>query len=304
MQLELGIKTDPIEYRYSYDWLFSLMNELDIRCVQMGSFFELYSVEDRFFTDLRRKAENHSIRIKSCFTTHRELGGFFTGNPYLERAARKNYERYINIAAQLGADYVGSNPGTVYRDNMKHKQKGIDCYLDHMKELMKIAKTAGLKALTMEPMSSSNEPPSFPDEYDYMVGTLLRYHTSKPDETVPVYLCGDISHGVADNTGRTVHSNIELFEYGIPNMAEFHIKNTDSLYNSTFGFSAEERKRGIVDIDQVLSIIRERSSEWPVHEVIGYYETAGPKMGRDYSDPFLRDVLTESLLYVKNKIYR
>ena len=49
MLLKLGMKTDPIEYRYSYDWLFSLLDELDIRYVQIGSFFELYLVEDEFF---------------------------------------------------------------------------------------------------------------------------------------------------------------------------------------------------------------------------------------------------------------
>jgi hypothetical protein len=39
-----------------------------------------------------------------------------------------------------------------------------------------------------------------------------------------------------------------------------------------------------------------------VEEVVGYYETGGPKMGRDYSDPLLREQLTESLLYLKKRI--
>ena len=40
IELQLGIKTDPIEYRYSYDWLFRLLAEEGIRQVQLGSFFE------------------------------------------------------------------------------------------------------------------------------------------------------------------------------------------------------------------------------------------------------------------------
>jgi sugar phosphate isomerase/epimerase len=302
MQLKLGIKSDPIQYRYSHSWLFGLLDELDIRYVQLGSFFELYSVEDGFFKELRRQAEKKHIQIKSCFTTHRELGGFFTGNPYLERAARVNYKRYIHAASVLGADYVGSNPGTVYRDNMGYKQAGIDCYLKHMKELTVIAKAAGLKGLTIEPMSSSIEPPSTPEEYDYMLGELSRYYQAHSDSAVPVYLCGDISHGVADESGRVVHGNMELFEHGIPNMAEFHFKNTDPLFNSTFGFSPEERERGIVDVDDLIAVVYRRAADWPVEEVVGYYETGGPKMGRDYSDPLLRDELTESLLYLKDRI--
>lgn len=302
MQLQLGIKSDPIQYRYSHSWLFGLLDELDIRFVQLGSFFELYSVDEGYFRELRKEAEKKNIRIKSCFTTHRELGGFFTGNPYLERAARINYKRYINAAALLGADYVGSNPGTVYRDNMEYKQAGMECYLRHIKELTVIAKSAGLKGLTMEPMSSSIEPPSTPEEYDYMLGELGQFYTDHHDTAVPVYLCGDISHGVADEQSRVVHGNMELFEHGIPYMAEFHFKNTDSRFNSTFGFSEAERERGIVDIDDLLAVVYRRSADWPVDEVVGYYETGGPKMGRDYSDPLLRDQLTESLLYLRERM--
>ena len=302
MELKLGIKSDPIQYRYSHPWLFSLLNELDIRYVQLGSFFELYSVEDGFFKDLRKQAEKKEIRIKSCFTTHRELGGFFTGNPYLERAARINYKRYIHVASLLGADYIGSNPGTVYRDRMEYKQAGIDCYLKHMKELAVIAHAKGLKGLTIEPMSSSIEPPSFPGEYDYMLGELNRFYAAHSDTAVPVYLCGDISHGLADASGRVLHSHMELFEHGIPNMAEFHFKNTDGMFKATFGFSPEERERGIVDVDEVIATVYRRASDWPVDEVVGYYETGGPKMGRDYSDPLLREQLTESLLYLKERM--
>ena len=37
MQINLGLKSDPINYRYSYDWLFDLMNEIDLRYLQLGS---------------------------------------------------------------------------------------------------------------------------------------------------------------------------------------------------------------------------------------------------------------------------
>ena len=136
MQLSLGMKSDPVEYRYSYDWLFDLLGRCQIPYLQLGSSFEFYTVDDAYFLELRELAERKGIRIKSCFTSHRELGGFLTNNPHLEKVARQNYERYIHVGSLLGADYVGSNPGAVYRDQMAYKPRGIECYLTHMKDLM------------------------------------------------------------------------------------------------------------------------------------------------------------------------
>ncbi len=42
--LHLGIKTGSIEYRYSWDWLFRILAEEDIRYVQIGTFFEIYQL--------------------------------------------------------------------------------------------------------------------------------------------------------------------------------------------------------------------------------------------------------------------
>jgi len=300
MNFSIGIKSDPIEYRFTFEWLFALCRDLDIRYVQLGSFFELYSCGDGYFRNLRDLGDKYRVRIKSCFTSHRELGGFFSGDPFLEKAARKNYERYIEAASFLGADYMGSNPGSVFRDRMNYKQEGIDCYLRHMKELMVLAKEKGLKALTMEPMSSSAEPPSIPEELDYMLSTLREHHSSSGGTTVPVFLCGDISHGFADKDKKIVHSNMDLFAHELPFMAEFHFKNTDAFFDSTFGFSKEEQVRGIVDLRRVKKLLDEKGEEIPVDHLVGYFETGGPKLGRDYSDGSLKEVLTESVKAIQD----
>ena len=302
MNFFVGIKSDPIEYRYTFPWLFELLDELNIRYMQLGSFFELYTVEDDFFLDLKEQAESKGIRIKSCFTSHRELGGFLSGNKPLIKAARLNYERYIHVASLLGADFVGSNMGSVFRDRMEYKLQAVDTYLSHMKELMHLAREKGLRGLTMELMSCTAEPPSTPAEIDYVFGELETYQREHADSTVPVYLCGDISHGLADREGRAVHSNMELFEYSIPRMVEFHFKNTDTMFNSTFGFSREEQTRGIVDPGKVMEIVWKHKKRWPVNEVVGYYETSGPKLGRDYSDYLLRDELEASLKELKRAV--
>ena len=125
MQIGVGIKSDPILYRYSYDWLFDLMGELGLRYLQLGSFPELYNLEDGFFLSLRERAAKRGVVIKSCFSSYRELGGFFSGDRYLQQAARRSYERYIQIASLVGSDSVGSNPGSVYRDKLETKEQGI-----------------------------------------------------------------------------------------------------------------------------------------------------------------------------------
>jgi sugar phosphate isomerase/epimerase len=297
--IELGIKSDPIEYRYSFTWLFDLLEEAELKTIQLGSFFELYSLPDDYFLALRDEADRRGMRFKSVFTAHRELGGFFVNNPHMERVARRNFEQLINVAALIGADYCGSNPGAVYRDQAENKDKGIETYLRHMKELSALAKERGLKALTMEPMSCLAEPPTTPAEMDYMVGTLNAYHAANAATTVPTYLCGDISHGLADANRQVVYSNMALFEHGIPMMNEFHFKNTDALFNSTFGFSEAERARGIVDLAQVRGIVEQNLDRFPVRDVVGYLEIGGPKTGRDYSDPLLRNALLESLTAIK-----
>jgi ribulose-phosphate 3-epimerase len=293
MKISLGMKSDPVEYRYSYEWLFDLLSRCGIPNVQLGSSFEFYMLDDAYFLELRELAERKGIRITSCFTSHRELGGWMTGNVHLEQVARRNYERYIEIGVLLGVDYVGSNPGSVYRDQMSSKAQGIERYMAHMRELMQYAKTQGLKGLTIEPMSCLAEPPTSPKEIKDILTALNEYHRQE-SSTVPVYLCGDISHGYADQHGQVQHDNYQLFEHEIPYMAEFHLKNTDSIFNSTFGFTPEERRKGIVDLYRVKALIEAHADQWPVDEVVGHLEIGGPKLGRDYSDYQLESLLVGS----------
>jgi hypothetical protein len=300
--IELGIKSDPIETRYSFDWLFSLMDDLDVRSVQIGSFFELYVLDIRYFEKIKELAFARNIHIKSMFTAHRELGGFFYNDVYMEKAARSMYERFIDVASFLGADYCGSNPGAVHRDQMNKKGNGIACYIKHMKELSFYAREKGLKGLTIEPMSCAAEPPTSVHEIKSMMTELNIFHKLNPSSTVPFYLCGDISHGWAGPDREIIFTNYELFEVASPWMCEFHYKNTDQYFESTFAFSEEEQQRGIIDLRRITQMINEYKHEFPVWPVTGYLETSGPKTGRDYSDKWLAKCLTESIEAIKKSL--
>ncbi|MDQ1257273.1 MAG: hypothetical protein QG656_1876 [Candidatus Hydrogenedentes bacterium] len=298
LKIELGVKSDPIEYRYSFPWLFRLMADESIGHVQLGTFFELYHLPDAYFRDLRLCAQDHGVAISSVFTAHRELGGFFTGNPHCEQVARRNYERLIEVAALVGAKHAGSNPGAILRDRMEHKPAGIVCYLGHMRELMRFARDKGLDCLTIEPMSCIAEPPTLPDEVEAMTRELALYHEARED-LVPVGYCADTSHGYADADGVVWVTHLASLEATFPHLVELHLKNTDSIFNSTFGFCRSERNRGIVDLAQVRELLMKNAGTIPVDTLVAYLEIGGPKLGRDYSDRYLEEVLRESLQHIK-----
>ncbi len=299
LTLELGVKTDPIEYRYSFPWLFRLLAEEGVRHVQLGSFFEVYQLPDEFFLELRGQAEEHGVSISSLFTAHRELGGFFRGEPGFEQVARQNYERYIEAGALLGAEAVGSNPGAVLRDQMETKPAGVACYLRHMKELMAYAVEKGVPWLTIEPMSCLAEPPTLPEENQAMAGELMEHHAAAPTKRAKVGYCVDIAHGYAEAGGRIVYAHEQLLASTWEHLYELHLKNTDARYDSTFGFTRTERERGIIDIGRIRELVLENAHRLPVERLIAYFEFGGPKLGRDYSDHRLEGMLRESLAHLR-----
>lgn len=294
LKLHLGVKTDPIEYRYSHPWLFSLLADIGVEYVQIGTHFELYQLPDEFFHQLKEQADSAGVKLFSTFTAHRELGGFFREEPGYEAVARKNFERYIEVGGILGVKSVGSNPGAVMRDRMEYKAAGIACYNKHMKELLHFAKEKGVDWLTIEPMSCLAEPPTLPDECADMGRELMGYHHANADSTSKVGYCSDIAHGYADQNGSIVHDHFDLFDATLPWLYEVHLKNTDAQYSSTFGFNESERAKGIIEVAKFRERLMDNAKQLPVKEMVGYLEVGGPKLGRDYSDHHLENLLRDS----------
>jgi ribulose-phosphate 3-epimerase len=300
LTLEIGVKTDPIEYRYSFNWLFRLLAEEGLRHVQLGTFFELYQLPDPSFIARKQLAVKYGLSISSIFTAHRELGGFFRNeHAAWEAVARRNYERLIEVGALVGAESVGSNPGAVMRDQMHAKDKGTRRYVEHMKELMQYARQRGVSCLTIEPMSCLAEPPTLPDEIRDMAEELRNYHHQHPDQTATVGYCVDVAHGYADQESNIQCDNLELLKATLPYINHLHLKNTDSLFNSTFGFTEAEREKGILDIETIRELLLTHADIIPTNTLVGYLEIGGPKTGRDYSDYKLEDILRESLRYLQ-----
>lgn len=297
LTVDLGVKSDPILYRYSYPWLFRLMAEEGVHQVQLGTFFELYQLPDSFFHRMHAQAADHGITISSVFTAHREIGGYFQGDEWVG-VARRNHERLIEIAGLLGARSAGHNPGAVLRDQMGTKREGWKTYVHHMHELMHVAHRHGVRELGIEPMSCEAEPPCSPDEQRELMADLTAYHDAHPDTAAPGY-CIDIAHGWAGRDKQIRSDHWGLLEAGLPWCRELHLKNTDALYDKTFGFREDERKKGVIDVAATRAWLAERADRLPVSHLTGYLEIGGPKLGRDYSDHELEPMLRESLRHLK-----
>ncbi len=300
LQLRVGVKSDPVEYRFSYEWLFRLMAEEGIRYAQLGSFFELYHLPDEYFVDLRRLAEEYGVRIASVFTSHRELGGILRDeHPAWEEVARRNLERLVEVGALLGARFIGSNMGALVRDRMSFKEEGMRRHVRYMKELLGYAHQQGVPYLTLEPMSCLAEPPTLPDEIRDVAEELLTHHRQHPDQTASFGYCVDVAHGYVDGDFRLVWDNYQLLETTLPYLSELHLKNTDRHFEAVFGFSPAEREKGIIQVEAIRDYLVQNVDVIPVKELIGYLELGGPKRGRDYSDSKLEEDLRISLRYLR-----
>lgn len=299
IELLLGVKSDPITYRYSFSWLFDLMAEEGVTYLQLGTFFELYFLPDSYFLRLRKEAEKRGITISSVFSAYRELGGFLSEDPDLVQVTERNYRRLIEVAALLGASSCGASMGALPRDRLNFREKGIARYLEKMKELLHYAKSCGLTWLTAEPMSCFAEPPCNSEEVKRIGEELTLYWQEHKTSAARFGFCADVSHGWIDRNGNLREHHLSLFVATFPYLHEFHWKNTDAMYHETFGFEPENVSRGIIDVQEIRSLLVQHSHILPEKRLIGYLELPGPKLGRDYSDCLLGCMLRKSLRYLK-----
>lgn len=304
IELALGVKSDPITYRYSFDWLFTLMEEEGVKYLQLGTFFELYFLPDRYFLELREKAEKRGIVIKSVFSAYRELGGFLSLDPVREEVTFRNYLRLMEVAKILGASSCGACMGAIPRDALTKRAERIENYLRRAKELMHWAHDLGISCLTLEPMSCYAEPPCSVEEVRYIGSILDAYHQENPGNTSAFGFCADVSHGWANEKREVLVDHMTYFAASFPYLWEFHFKNTDQVFHETFGFEPENLPRGVVDAQAVRDFILQHQVMIPQKHLVGYLELPGPKLGRDYSDILLERMLRESLRYLKRTFLR
>jgi ribulose-phosphate 3-epimerase len=95
MKLALGIKSDPVEFGYSFHWLFGLMADEGVSSLQLGSFFELYHLPKGDLKKLRKQAEDFGVYIGRLFKTHLKPAGFFQEDLEWTPLVWHNDERFL-----------------------------------------------------------------------------------------------------------------------------------------------------------------------------------------------------------------
>ena len=148
-------------------------------------------------------------------------------------------------------------------------------------------------------MSCLAEPPTVPDEIGEMAAELTAHHRAHPTTTAQVGYCADVAHGYANAEGEVVFNNEELLAASYEHLYELHLKNTDARFDSTFGFTAADRQRGIIDARRIRGLLLQNAAKFPVRRLTAYLEIGGPKLGRDYSDFKLDASLRESLRHLR-----
>jgi ribulose-phosphate 3-epimerase len=182
---------------------------------------------------------------------------------------------------------------------MEFKTTGIKSYVAYMKRLMHYAHEYNVQILTIEPMSCLAEPQTLPSEILDIAQELRAYHDENPDSTAQIGYCFDVSHGYVDASRKPRWNSMELHKTAFPYTTEMHLKNTDKLSEATFAFCPRDRERGTIDIKRIRDFLLENPDQLPFTNLIGYLEIHGPKLGRDYSDSKLEEMLHASIQYLR-----
>ena len=139
MTLHLGVKSDPIESRYSFDWLFDLMKGCGVHRLQMGTLVPGLLRGGRSFP--RTAALGGGTRDPDHQHVHIPPGARVRQRrSAARRCRRRGWERMIHVAALVGAECVGSNACVVLRDQPADPgARACGPSSQNMKELLGIA---------------------------------------------------------------------------------------------------------------------------------------------------------------------
>ena len=279
--LELGVRIDPTEDLYSYEWILQLMQEEEIRCAQLASFFGLYQLTDASVLELKARAEHFGVSFTSISAVHRELCGLFRPEKEYQRIATGIFERLVDIGALLEANSVGINVPMVPRhgDTRQEQQDGFRVRLGRLKDLVHRAQERGIDTLTVEHTTLDQR---IAEELD-ADGTCTQI------EAATIRYSFDTRSMATDR----------MLTHVVPQLHELHLRNTDLNLLGTFGFSERDRTVGIVDIPKLRQLLVSQPGGPHQRWITGYAEVAGPKPGGSHLDKTIQRANRESLRYLR-----
>ena len=204
------------------------------------------------------RARELGLGITTVFTTYRDAGAIGSPRPEIREAAYTVGLAILEQASASGAPYAGLSFFTMGRDEAEAGfERGYADGIAIWKRWMHDAKRLGLRGVHAEMAAAEREACSTIAGTRETVDELAAYHKENAADTVPVLVCYDTGHGIS--AAESPHAGDREYRAWLQAFAdetyEIHLKDTDPEFFATWHF--EDPPRGIIDLDDVASAIRD-----------------------------------------------
>lgn len=260
-RFRLGINSGFATNRYPEPevWLRIVGRDLGIRCVQFVADLLHPLLPDDLIDQqigrILRAADRYGVEIHTCYTSSQTRYGLMLHpDPGFRRAYFTFLERFLRIAARLGAKGAGSNLGalsiTDLRDPRRRDQR-ISEAIRSWQRLSRAAKRLGLQFLIFEPMSVPRELPHTISE------TKRLYQQLNQGSAIPILLNLDVDHGdLASPDPRDTDPYSWLRELAHLSPV-IHLKQSCPNKGGHWPFTPQHNRRGIIRPRKVLEAIEQ-----------------------------------------------
>jgi sugar phosphate isomerase/epimerase len=268
-RLHLGINTCFAAKRWPEPerWISIVIDELGLQFSQ----FSLDQIDplldatatSAYASEVRRRADDAGLRIHSAFTglAAYSWSQLLHPEPTARLAARRWYERAVEIAAELGAAGVGGHLGAFsVRDAADPARRSllIDELAGHLGALSLHAAAQGLSFLLFENMA-------VPREYGHTIEEAHALLDLSPPVPVPLVLCYDIGHPCALTTGTRSDDYLAWLDEPWPRAPIIHLQQTDRSGDHHWPFTPAYNAVGVVDPDSTLRAMASWPADWDIY---------------------------------------
>ncbi len=220
------------------------------------------SATSAYASSVRQRAAEAGLRIHSAFTglAAYSWSQLLHPEPSARLAARRWYERAIDLAAGLGAGGAGGHLGAFsVRDaaDQARRRLLLDELAGHLGTLSSRAAARGLSFLLFENMA-------VPREYGHTIEEAHALIELVPNAPVPLTLCYDVGHPCALKTGTRSDDYLAWLTEPWPRTPIIHLQQTDRSGDHHWPFAPAYNAIGVVDPDATLRAL----AAWPAGQDI------------------------------------
>jgi sugar phosphate isomerase/epimerase len=214
----------------------------------------------KYYREVGRYADKIGVRIISMLTFYRDNVSICNPDSDVSQSAYVTMRMMAAQSGSCGCKLMGASLCTVHKEEMGDPRRYEELRnqaLEYWKQWLVLAKEEGIEYVTLETMSTPREPPCTINEAKQILGCLRDFYDRNTNASMPV-LCYDLGHGVSASEKDVPGDDdfAEWFKAFPHDIFEIHVKNTDSLFLSTWPFTREYREKGIIDLGRVVEAVK------------------------------------------------